>query len=92
MKGITDYTDDVLSVGRGMIRLNQHGDGPTGRYFMGDYMGPAGFVSIYMQDDYTRLDAIAVGRLFMRTWGRSFSPRTLPRLARQLLRDVANKA
>jgi hypothetical protein len=91
MTGVADFKDDILSVGQGRLRLDEHGSG-SGRYFMGDYMDPRGFVSVYMQDDYTRLDVIAVGRLVMRSWDRTFSRRTLPRLARQLLDDVANFA
>jgi len=92
MIGMADFKDNTLVVGRGTLRLNQHGDSEANRYFMGDYMSPLGFVSVYMQDDYTRLDAIHVGRLFMRSWDRSFSTRTIPKLARQLLKDVGNAA
>ena len=92
MTRITDYRDDSLAVGRGMLRLTEHGNDETGRYFTGDYMDPRAFVSVYMGDDYTRLDVVSAGRLFMRAWDRSFSRRTLPQLARQFLSDVAEAA
>jgi len=82
------YLSDCQSVGKGFTRWSP---GPRG-WDEGEFLSPQGIVSIYMQKGHpthTRLDFVYGGRLYIRTWKRKYSRRTIPRLARAFVRDVA---
>ena len=82
-----NYSDWSFATGPGWARLQNHGEG-NGRYTTGDIILPQGTVSVYRQVDYTRLDFAYGGRVHVRQWDREWGDRTLPRLARELVRDV----
>lgn len=83
----TPHFDDNTSTRDGWLRMSQHGK-PDALYSMGEFVDRRGFVSVYRQHDLTRLDAIAGGRMHIRTWQRYFGDRTISRLCRAFLTDL----
>jgi hypothetical protein len=59
-----------------------------GFYQMGEFLHPNGIVTVYQQDDFTRMDFMHGDRLHTRQWDREWGSRTLPRLARQFVQDI----
>lgn len=83
--------DDAVSISKGFLRLHRHGDPSIGHYWTGDFVDQRGFVSIYRDSNVTRLDAVSGGRMHMRTWQRYYGDRTIARLARAFLTDLAEQ-
>lgn len=81
------HFDDSVSLARGFVRLHEQRHHES-RWWNGDYIGPEGMVSIYMQDDLTRLDYGHNGRLHMRTFEGRFTQRGLPRVCRKFIAEV----
>lgn len=79
--------DDSVSIGDGLLRMNQHGGGDAGFYWMGSYVDKRGLVTVYRQKGYTRLDIVAGGRMLMRSWQVQYGDRTITRLARAFLTE-----
>jgi hypothetical protein len=67
-----------------MLRAHDYGN-----YREGDCITPHGIVSLYDQgrltgeDEHTRLDVVAGGRLYIGSWDRTFTDRFLVTLARR---------
>lgn len=85
------HGDDSFHPGAGLLRLSQHNIS-SGTYWSGDFVDRRGIVTIQMESTFTRLDAVVGGRCHMRTWRRAFGERTLHRLCRAFLTDLAGEA
>lgn len=84
------HTDSTAHIGDGFLRLHRHGGtSGVGFYWMGEFVDRRGFVSVYRQDGLTRLDIVHGGRLHIRTWRKYFGDRTIARLARAFLTELA---
>jgi hypothetical protein len=83
-----DFSASSWSVGRGYLRLHRHGDLSSGYYWMGEYIHPRGVVTVYRQDNFTRMDLLVGGRLCSRSWARRWGDKTISRLAREFVEDV----
>lgn len=90
--GAEDFMEERASMGRGLLRMTSHQLDRGARWAQGDYVHPAGIVSILRQEPdrsfpggYTRLDAVIDGKLVYRSWMREWADHSLPKLARQLL-------
>jgi hypothetical protein len=83
-----DFTDWSCAERRGFLRMHSHGNENTGFYQMGEFMHPNGIVTVYCQEDFTRLDFMHGDRLHTRQWERRWGDRTIPSLARQFVQDI----
>jgi hypothetical protein len=82
-----EFFPNSCSIGDGWLSLHRHGE-PKAYYWMGDYINRLGLVRVYRQHDYTRLDMVADGRLYQRSWPRYWGDRTISRLAARFLSDA----
>jgi hypothetical protein len=83
-----DFTDWSYAERRGFLRMHSHGNENIGFYQMGEFMHPNGIVTVYCQEDFTRLDFMHGDRLHTRQWERRWGDRTIPKLARQFVSDI----
>jgi hypothetical protein len=84
-----DFTDYSYGERRGFLRMHsKQGNERIGYYQMGEFLHPNGIVTVYQQDDFTRMDFMHGDRLHTRQWDREWGSRTLPRLARQFVQDI----
>lgn len=88
MIGQGDFYDYSYAERRGFLRMHSHGDDRIGYYQMGEFMHPDGIVTVYCQEDFTRLDFMHGDRMFNRQWERRWGDRTIPKLARQFVQDI----
>lgn len=74
---------------RGFLRMHSvQGSEKIGFWQMGEFMHPNGIVSVYCQEDFTRLDFMHGDRMHTRQWERRWGDRTIPKLARQFVADI----
>jgi hypothetical protein len=90
MSKVTTADFEVWSyaVTRGWLRLRRNG-GPEAYYWTGEYVRPGGVVDVYRQYNLTRLELLVDGRMCVRTWRRYWGNKTISRLAREFIEDLA---
>jgi hypothetical protein len=81
-----------FSVGNGFLRMFKVGEASGAIWWTGEFLHPSGIVIVYRQEGYTRLDLMAAGRCHSRGWQKSYGDRTITRLAREFIADMANAA
>lgn len=84
--------NDSMSVGTGFSRIEDRG-----WWLDGEVATDYGFVTVYAQGDsnnfaYSRLDFIANGRLYMRTFDKRYTARGLAMKARQFAREIVESS
>ena len=77
--------NDSLSIDRGFSRITEHG-----RWTSGEVATHHGFVTVYAQENYSRLDFVHGGRLHMRRIDVCYTPRGLARAAHRFASEIAN--
>jgi hypothetical protein len=68
-----DFTDYSYGERRGFLRMHsKQGNERIGYYQMGEFLHPNGIVTVYQQDDFTRMDFMHGDRLHTRQWDREW--------------------
>lgn len=84
------HFDDGFAIGDGLLRMTQAGSDEY-PYSVGEFTEKRGTVTVYRQNDLTRLNFAHGERVHMRTWECCFRDRTIARIARAFISDVLAK-
>lgn len=84
-----ECSDWSWTVGEGALRIFPHVGSHGEKWWTGEFLDPRGIVTVYRQGDLTRLDYVEGGRCFSRSWQRYFGDRTIARLSRAFVTDIA---
>jgi hypothetical protein len=87
----TKYEDDSYAVGKPSGYLYWQGDEDQ-RYIDGNVRTPHGFVSVYAEKDFLRLQFISDGRAHSRTWKQGFKHRHIVTLANRFANEIKEPA